>query len=221
MGFAKKLLFMPAVMEFLSSGRFFRMSVGRLLQVAAVSGAIGGILVWCRLLVGMLEVFPSSGVSGIVVFLLSLLVCLYVTTHTLWIRGKEIASSEDSDIVVLPIVITIIRMTGEVCATCLVLIGLGGCLGTWLSFGALSDIPLDLPGLGSSDIFYGGILCLVYCSLAALGVALTTYLHAELLSLFVSMARDLKAIRGKDAAPEAVLERPVASAPSGGDEPAY
>ena len=195
MDFAKKLLFMPKVLEILSSGGLFRTAIGRILQVAAVLGAIGGLIGWFQFMANAFDVVPSKGILGLIIFLLAMLACLYVVAHTLWIRGGEIANGEDSNIVVLPIVISIIRMAGEIVSTCFVIVGIAGCLGAWLAFGALSDLGLDIPGLRGDDFFFGGIQCLIICSLGGLAVALSTYLYAELLNLFVSMAQDLTAIR--------------------------
>jgi hypothetical protein len=225
MDFAKKLLFMPKVLDYLSSGSLFRTVVGRVLQLAGVLVAIGGLIGWFQWAVHGFENVPSKGILGLIILLLAILTCIYVIAHTLWIRGGEIANAEDSEIFVLPIVIKIIRMFGDIGGTCLAIIGVAGCLGSWLAFGALSDFrALDIPGLDGDNFFFAGLACLAACWAIGFMVAMGLYLYAELLNLFVSMAQDLSAIRGQgesgSGSSSAAPPAPPA-APSSDDGPAY
>jgi hypothetical protein len=196
MDFVKKLLFMPKILSYLASGSLFRSVVGRLMQLAGVLVALGGLIGWFRLVANGFESVPSKGILGLLVLVLALLACIYAIAHTLWIRGGEIANAEDSEIFVLPIVINIIRMSGDIAGTCLAIVGIAGCLGSWLAFGALSEFQgLGIPGLEGDNFFLAGLACLSMCWGIGFLVALGCYLYAELLNLFVSMAQSLEAIR--------------------------
>ena len=210
-----KFFFMPTVLDYLSRGALFRTVIGRILQFGGAAFGLVGTLGWLKLLVSAFDAVPAKGILGLLVFMLALLGVVYVIAHTLWIRGKEIAGGADSEIVVLPIVIKLIRTCGDIGATCLVIVGIAGCLGSWLAFGALSDLPVAIPGMSGGNFVIAGITVLITCSLMAFGCALVFYLYAEIFNLVVSMAQNLEILaKASGGAPAAAA--PAAAAPSSG-----
>ena len=196
-------LFLYPVLDSLNSGSFIRRAISLALKIGggfmALTGLIG--------LAGLLKIafgasLPASATLGFLLFTLVCLGALAACLQILWYRAESVSNIEDSTgFVVMPIVSILFRVAGEIYATLLISLGVGGCLAIWL--GQVN--PLDYargfaPSLlsgGSSTGFMGGVSLAAFGCLGGFATLIGFYFLAELSIVLASIARDMRVVATK------------------------
>ena len=196
------LIFYP-VLDSLNSGSFIRRAISLALKIGggfmALTGLIG--------LAGLLKIafgasLPAAATLGFLLFTLVCLGALVACLQIIWYRSESVRDLGDgTGFVVMPIVSILFRMTGEIYATLLISLGIGGCLAIWL--GQVN--PLDYAGGltpsllrgGSSTGFMGGVSLAAFGCLGGFATLIAFYFLAELSIVLASIARDMRALAAK------------------------
>ena len=111
-------------------------------------------------------------------------------------RAKNVLELGESQFTVIPIFSILFRILGETYAVLGLAIGVGGCLFIWFAqfdpmylLGALGSF---FPSVSSEGTFVGGLLFLLYMSLALFVVLLLFYFIAEASLVVADIARSLR-----------------------------
>ncbi len=190
------------VLNALSEGRVIR-------KVAALALRILGIVLALCGLVLVIEILKYSfrpdttteATLGGLLFSLILLAAFACVVEIHFYHARNIGQLGETSFAVIPVVSILCRLTGEVYATLLVGVGIGGCVFLWLAkvsplafLGALGGL---LPASNLEASFLGGALLLVEMCLLALAVLAGFYAAAEGLLLAVDVADDVRRLAGQ------------------------
>lgn len=191
----KDYLFMSKLLPKLGEGAFFRNVFTYALKVIAVLIGIGCLISWIGFWVAIFQL-SVVGIIGGLIFQLIFVVAAYAVIHIIWIRADEIKKQEAGDFTIIPIIATMVRMTGEVLATFLVIFGVaGGVFVIFAGFEAYRVFSEFVPSISVGSTFLGGITFSITFAIAGFIALIVNYLLAELIVVLVDMARNLKAIR--------------------------
>ncbi|HEX9009531.1 MAG TPA: hypothetical protein VF804_04130 [Holophagaceae bacterium] len=190
----EKLPLAPALLRLISEGRFFKVVFAWLLRL----GALGAVLAGVWLSIGLWKDGGSStqAVFAQLVFQIALAAAFYLAAHLAWLRAQDVAAMPQvGGDVILPLARLIMRLGGEVYASLLAVLSVGGALLIWISAG---DAQAGLAGLGpllpmaGGDPFPAGLnLLAVGLASAALGL-LGAYTASEVLALLCSIERNTR-----------------------------
>ena len=190
----EKLPLAPALLRLISEGRFFKVVFAWLLRL----GALGGVLAGVWLSIGLWKDGGSStqAVFAQLVFQIALAAAFYLAAHLAWLRAQDVAAMPQvGGDVILPLARLIMRLGGEVYASLLAVLSVGGALLIWISAG---DAQAGLAGLGpllpmaGGDPFPAGLnLLAVGLASAALGL-LGAYTASEILALLCAIERNTR-----------------------------
>lgn len=191
----KDYLFMSKLLPKLSEGSFFRNVFTYALKVIAVFVGIIGLITWIG---NWILIFKMNveGIIGGLLFQLVFVVAIYAVIHIIWIRSDDIKKQEPGDYTIIPIMSTMVRMSGEVAASFFVIFGVGG--GIFIIFAGRQAMEIIdfMSSVGSlSSSFLAGIMFIIVMAIIAFIALIIHYLIAELIVVLVDMARNLKAIR--------------------------
>jgi len=191
------------VLDSLNSGSFIRRAISLALQIGGGFMALTCLIGLAGLLkVAFGESLPAAATLGFLLFTLVCLGALVACLQIIWYRAKSIRDiGNGTGFVVMPIVSILFRLAGEIYATLLILLGLGGCLAIWL--GQVN--PLDFAGGltpsllrgGSSTGFMGGVSLAAFGCLGGFATLIAFYFLAELSIVLASIARDMRALAAK------------------------
>jgi len=136
------LTFYFPVLEALERGAVIRKTVQIVLLVASVLVALSGLLTVITVAKFAFQM-PSSEITiGGLLLAAFLLVAFAAMTQILWYRSSSVREIPEGPYTVVPIFSLLLRTVGELYATMLGLLGLGGCLFIWLT----KTSPLELMG---------------------------------------------------------------------------
>jgi len=129
----------------------------------------------------------SPAVFGQLVFQAALGLATYLVAHLSWLRAQDVAAMpQTAGEVIFPLARLLLRLGGELYASLMVVLGIGGALLIWISAGeARLDVPelrMLLGGFGGEPFPTGLTLLLTGLIGGALGL-LGGYLASELLGL--------------------------------------
>lgn len=190
----EKLPLAPALLRMISEGRFFKTVFAWLLRL----GALGAVLAGVWLSIGLWKDGGTStqAVFAQLVFQIALVAAFYLAAHLAWLRAQDVAAMPQvGGDVILPLARLVMRLGGEVYASLVAVLSVGGALLVWISAG---DAQGGLAGLGpllpmaGGDPFPAGLnLLAVGLASAALGL-LGAYTASEILALLCSIERNTR-----------------------------
>lgn len=185
-----KLFFYP-VLDALNDGKIIRNVLAVALRIMGVLVLLAGVYLLIEILKAAFRL-PTEGTIGGLLFAAVLIGAVLAVAQIYWYRARSVAALGDSLFTVIPIVSILFRLAGEVYATILASVGVGGCLFIW--FAAYSPMVL-LPGLGellpstsSGSGFLGGLTFLVYLCVVSIMALVFFYFLAEAIVVLVDIA---------------------------------
>jgi hypothetical protein len=190
----EKVYYAPKVLAKYEGGVLFREVVSAFLKLSALlTFGVGVKVIWELLTAG------SGGILGNLLLVAVVITFSYSTMHVLWIRASDIRDQPSSEIAIMPIAITLIRMCGEIASLAFFVFGIIGAVIALLGsqshglgpFGFITEAIDTGSGLGAAlgVLVQGGIL--------GFASAFFSYLTAELLNLTVSMAKNMEKLASK------------------------
>ena len=189
-----KFFFYP-VLDALGDGRIIRKGVSTALQVLAVLDLLGGAYLLVEILKAAFQM-PTDGTIGGLLFAVIFLGTVLAIAQILWYRAASVRNLGDSPFTVIPVVAVLLRTAGEVYATAGVSVGVGGCLFLWLAkgnpMGLLQGLGGVLPSASADASFLGGIMFLLYLSVASFFMLIVFYFLAESIVVTVDIARHVR-----------------------------
>lgn len=207
--------FFYPVLDALSDGRVIRKSVALAVRILGVVLALGGLV----LVIDILKYSFRSDMSteatlGGMLFSIVLLAAFACVVEIHFYRARSIGAVGETAYTAIPVVSILCRLAGEVYATLLVGIGIGGCAFLWLAkvspLAFVSAMGGLLPASNLEASFLGGALLLIQMCLLALAVLAGSYVAAEGLLLAVDIAGNLRRL---------AAEETPAAAPAGASQP--
>jgi zinc-ribbon domain len=189
-----KFFFYP-VLQALGDGKIIRKSVSVVLQVLAFLSLLSG----AYLLVQILKLafqLPTDGTVGGLLFAIVFLAMILAIAQVFWYRARSVRELADSPFTVIPIVSILFRTIGEVYATLGISMAVGGCLFIWFAKSSpsvmLGSLGGLLPSTSADASFLGGLMFLVYLSLASFVVLILFYFLAESSVVLVDVAKHVR-----------------------------
>lgn len=178
----------------LKDGRFFKTFAVVALRLIALFFTIGFIGLWFYSWKGISSLSGiGSLIMVLVIFQLLAIPIAYAIVNIILVRASDIESLEScKDYVVIPIVVVIIKLVGELFSLSVFCIGLLFFAvsltpdGSYL-LSALSFIP-DLPGVSDSSGFFG----LLVNVLVSVIILFSTYFVAEQLGALIDIAKNTR-----------------------------
>jgi hypothetical protein len=209
------LHFFYPVLDALNDGRVIRKSVAIALRIMGVLVALGGLVLVIEILKYSFHPDTTTQATfGGLLFSVVLLAAFACVVEIHFYRARSVDEMGEPPFPVISVVSILCRFAGEVYATLLVAVGIGGCLFLWLAkvnpLGFLGAMGGLLPASNQEASFLGGTLLLIQMCLTALLVLAALYAAAEGLLLIVDVARNVRRLAGDG--------RPAAS-PAGAPEP--
>jgi hypothetical protein len=190
-----KWLFVPYILELLSRGTFFRTLFFYFFRACAVIAALVGLVVCAGLLRPVLNL-PAIGVIGGFVFIALTAVAFYAVAHIYWIRSSDIQQLASAKFTLIPIFAILVRTLGEVLATFITVVSVGGFIILLFAGeeagGILSQVmpinPLSTGMERGGSSFIGALLVLVGGAICAVLLLASFYLTAEFISALAEIA---------------------------------
>ena len=201
----KQYFFIPTLLEIIERPDFFNRGCAGALRVFAALFALGALIVWFQIWKAVFNM-NGAGILGGVIFQLFFVVGVYMVLHLLWVRAAHIEALVPAEFVVLPILPVFFKLCGEMYASIALSNGFGrGALHLFVNQSQLGERSA-LPGVGWEHAFlvklFGGsdgissfINAILYALGGVIGAVLWLvifYLAAELVSLLLGIARDLR-----------------------------
>lgn len=198
----EKYLFMEKVLEKISQGQFFKKAFAIALQIIAVVIAVTALVSWITIWKSISgSGYSAEAILGIIIFQLLFVIAIYMVVHVLLIRAGSINSLPDSDYTVIPIVSITFKLVGEIYASFVTVISIGGGILIWfIGSGAFYMIKRStptpfIPGYGGGDGFWVGLVFIVGgLFLAFLGLVLFYFL-SEAAVVLIDIAKNIKVTR--------------------------
>jgi hypothetical protein len=191
---SKGVFFFYPILEALNDGRFIRKCVIIALKVLAVIVALGGLLTALGIFTTMSR-GSGAGLLGGILLAIMILASAACVAQVYWYRAGSVAALGHSHYTVIPIFAILSRAGGEAAATGLSGLGVGLCLGLWLS-PDVGSLGQGIPYLGmvaGAGGFIGGIIALVYCAVIGFSALIFGYLWAECIMLLVDIEQNTRA----------------------------
>jgi hypothetical protein len=189
--------FFYPVLDTLNDGGIIRKSVAVALRVLGVLLALAGLVLVMKILKYSFQPDTTTEATlGGMLFSVVLVAAFACVFEIHFYRARSVSQLGESPFPVLQVVSVLSRLAGEVYATLLVAVGVGGCVFLWLAklnplslFGAMgAGFPPVSPEAG----FVGGALLLVEMCLFALAVLVVSYMAAEGILLAADVARNVR-----------------------------
>jgi hypothetical protein len=194
----EKYFFMEKVLEKISQGQFFRKAFAIALQIMAVVIATAALVAWITVWKSISE-YSSEAIFGIIIFQLLFVIAVYMVVHILLIRAGNINALPDSDYTVIPIVSITLKLFGEIYASFVTVISIGGGILTWfIGSNALYMIKGSapfFPSYGSGEGFWGGLVFIAGGLFSAFVGLVFFYFLAEAVVVLVDIAKNIKMTR--------------------------
>ena len=204
--------FFYPVLDALNDGRVIRKVAAVALRILGVVFALGGLVLAIEILKYSFRPDTTTEATlGGLLFSLALLAAFACVIEIHFYHARDIGQLGETAFAVIPVVSILCRVAGEVYATLLLGVGIGGCAFLWLAkvsplafLGALGGL---LPASNLEASFLGGALLLMEMCLLALAVLAGFYAAAEGLLLAVEVAGDVRLLSG-----QAPVAAPLAAA---------
>jgi hypothetical protein len=211
--------FFYPVLDALSDGRLMRKVVAAALRVLGVVFAEGGLVLVIEILKYSFRPDTTTETTfGGLLFSIVLVTAFACVVEIHFYRARSVGQLGATTFTVIPIVSILCRLAGEVYATLLVGVGIGGCAFLWLAkvspLAFLSAIGWLLPASNLEASFVGGALLLVEMCLLALAVLAGFYAAAEGLLLVMDVAGNVSRLVGEAGSAPASAPEPAAVDPA-------
>lgn len=191
-------LFMGPAIQALSKGRVFQQVFALILRVVGVLFFLFLAYTWIRMWGLVFQLGGFFAVIGGIIFQGIFVVGAYMVLHAVFIRAGTLAELPQGDFVVIPIMSVLLRLLGEVYASMLAVVAVGGCILAWFAgdraIYLLSMVSEALP-LPTGSGFVGGLVVLVFGICAAFATLVLFYFLAELLVIFADIALNSRVTR--------------------------
>lgn len=187
----------PALLRLISEGRLFKVAFAWLLRLLCVAALVEAIWVSIELWRGGGS--STQAVFGQLVFQVALALAAYLVAHLCWLRAQDVAAMpQTGGEVIIPLARLLLRLGGELYASLMVALGVGGAVMVWISAGdARVDqavLRLLLPGFGGDPFPAGLNLLMTGLASGALGL-LIGYLASELLGLLCAIESNSRGLK--------------------------
>ncbi|MGD0015706.1 MAG: hypothetical protein ABSD56_15015 [Bryobacteraceae bacterium] len=197
------LSFLYPVLDALSDGRIIRKSMVLALRILGVLAAAGGVYTLVKLLKEIFDrTVPTEVTLGGLVLAILLLAGTACVVQICFYRARSVSRLGESAFTVVPIVSILFRWIGEVYATILATLAVGGCLFLWFAgsgpgmlLGPLRDFAPVSP-FNVNSIFLYGLIFLVYVLMAAFVMLVLAYFLAESTLVMVDIALNIRRLVG-------------------------
>lgn len=190
--------FFRPVLEKLNDGNVIRASIAFALQALAVFTLLGGIVLLFLMLKEVFRLDTAGQTVGGLLFAVVLGGTFLAIYQILMYRARNVRELGDSRFTVIPIFSILFRILGESYAVLGLAIGVGGCLFIWFAqenpLFLISGIRTFFPSLSPEGTFLGGLLFLLYMSVASFVVLLLFYFIAEASLVLVDIARNIRTL---------------------------
>ncbi len=192
-----RFFFINPILETISKGKFFRQGFSWILKIIAVLLALGGLFLFITnfRFIGQLGFW---GAIGLIIAQIFLLIAVWIIIQIMWNRARFIVDLADSDFTIIPILSIVLKMTGEIYATILMLLSLSGAILTWfLGYSGrlyLYQLREFAPFLRSGTGLLGGLALIGIGFIAAFLALFVFYLLAEALVVCFDTAKNVKLI---------------------------
>ena len=195
----EKYLFMRSLLNLLGQPRFFSRLISIVLRVSAALIVLFSIPTFFQAGKLTFELSANKMLGGIL-FEIFFIVAVYAAVHVLLIRARDVDNLPAKESYALPVGAVLIKMIGEVYASYVALVAVGGGLFVWFTALKLdrvlnTTIRWLFPVSHDDPSFIGGIGFMVSGVVVAIAMLIVSYMLAEALSMI-----------GRN-------ERPVSSAP--------
>ncbi len=194
---------MKPLLQLISQGSFFRKVFSIFLKAIAVLVLLAGLVTFFKLWKVIFSL-PAAGVLGGILFQLLFAAAIYMVVHILLIRAEDINKLGDSEFTIVPIIAIALKLFGELYASFVSLIAVGGGLLLWFAgyragfvLGEVLDfIPFSqyIAGYGG-ETFVSGLLFIISGLIVAFFTLVFFYLLSELTIVTIDIARNTKVIR--------------------------
>jgi uncharacterized membrane protein YhaH (DUF805 family) len=199
--------FFTPVLDALSYGRTVRKAVAVALRVLGILLALGGLVLAINILKYSFRPDTTTEATlGGVLFAIVLLAAFVCVVEIHFYRARSVDELGETALAVIPVASVLCRLAGEVWATLLMAVGVGGCFFLALAkvspLAFLSEMGGLLPAANLEASFLGGALLLLQMCVLALVVLVGSYLAAEGLLLALDVAGNVRRL-AEDARPHA------------------
>ena len=191
------LTFYFPVLKALEQGSVIRRTVQIVLLVASVLVALSGLMTVIAVLKFAFGMPGSELTIGGLLLAVFLLAAFAAMTQILWYRSSSVRDIPEGPYTVVPIFSLLLRTAGELYATMLAMLGLGGCLFIWLTrtsplevVGQYGELLPDMLRGGTS--FLSGITFAGLSLVFALLALVVFYFLAETSMVLVDIAIQLR-----------------------------
>ena len=169
-------MFMGPVVERVGQGPFFRSRFALLVRVMAALLAIGVLVIIINMWRGGLSDAPGANIFAGILFQLFLVIGTYMAVHAMFIRAGEIGALLEGTYTVIPVAAVFLKMLGDVYASMMLAVTVGGTFAIWITSGSsrgiLREVETFAPPTtllhGIDNAFLGGLAFLVIGIVAAL-----------------------------------------------------
>ena len=187
--FLPGFLIVPALLRLISEGRLFKQVFAWLLRLWTVAAMVEGVWVSIELWRG--GGTGSQAVFGQLIFQVGPGVAVYLVAHLGWVRAQDVAAMPQiGGEVIIPLTRLLLRLGGELYASLMVVLGVGGAVMIWISAGEArveqAELRVVLPGVGGDPFPAGLNMLLTGLGCGALSL-LGGYLASELLGLLCAI----------------------------------
>jgi hypothetical protein len=191
------LFFFQKVLKTLDQGRVIRVAITVALRILAVITILGGIYMFVDILKTSFQL-PTAGTLGGLIFAVIFVAAVASIAQIYFYRANSVKELGDSAFTVIPIVSILLRTAGEIYATLIAALGVGGCIFVWLSgispMQMLGPFGGILPSTPVGSTFVSGISLLVLCVLMSFFSLVAFYFLAEATLVLVDIARNIRTL---------------------------
>lgn len=193
-----KIFFMEPVIRNLSKKNLLQEIFSGVLKGLAILIAIGTIWTFFK----GFDVFHyldfEQKILYFFFFNLLALIIGFIIFQILWIRSEDIRQEQNEEYKAIPIFKYIIKAFGEIYGVCVIIAGFSSMIFVWLKIGRGLYAEL-IPNLGlvSSDTFLSGLLVFLSATIISGFVIFITYYLAELTSVLVDIAKNIRELNKK------------------------
>ena len=212
----EKFFFIRPLLKLLAQEKVFRKLVSVTLRILAAVIVLGSLAPFFKAGKVVFEL-PASGILGGIMFQLFFIVAIYAVVHVLLIRAGDIDELKTGNFSVLPLTAVLLKALGEMYASFVSLVSVGGGIFVWFTGrkveAILSPMPAFFPPMGDPN-FMGGIEFMFRGALISIAVLIATYVVAEILnvamkSMSVKISKQTETNEGTNGMPRQPREQNV------------
>ena len=194
-----KAIFIYPVLNSLNNGGIIRKSIAVLLRILGLLSALVGIVAALAALKYSFQGDHIETTLGGLVFTIVVLLAFWCIVQIYFYRAGRIAELRDSEFTIIPVVSILFRLLGEITATGLVAIGVGGCALCWFAGMSPGNLLSDIGPMFSffspaGGGFLGGIVFVIQFIVLAFCCLMGFYFLAELTNVATDIARNTRSM---------------------------